>query len=515
MGGTFSDPIPNYLDTEGYVCMVLRSYDKFRIIHAPKDVQEMVLRVIREVSQDKDLVGTDKFGAIQYRLPGTPFTLNTGRESATIGKVFAIRIFEEMNHLGYDLVCSSDLSRAYDQSSWFFKKVIPERSRQPVLCVAPGGTDKLVVVRGCDYVIAAIKKAIDKTWPPGIQSEKVEECCGEKYYEFKLRGNPWYGQGDESTACRQLLLTIVGSLGQVKWRMLGATNLKGGTDSLFFVYDDNHYLCPEELAMLSLNRNDRIRLINFNPELTNIARDVILRFYQTKEPEHRDYYGASELKLKGYPFASSGSDAILTRQLICRLLEAFRNQGWEVLSTIDISRKVTDKSVFLMRKCESAKVKIGCISLSDVDRIRLCNLPNQVAKAFRDAIAKSYLPGIGFEEARDGSCYEIDLQGMPWTQNSSYNIHARSMLTFLMREAYSYGWSLTCSADVSAKYVHTENGPDYPVDVHSWFLTFQGMPKGVSLPETSSAPISYAELRVSDLEIPPPPTYDEAKLNSL
>lgn len=47
MGGTFSDPIPNYLDTEGYVCMVLRSYDKFRIIHAPKDVQEMVLRVIR------------------------------------------------------------------------------------------------------------------------------------------------------------------------------------------------------------------------------------------------------------------------------------------------------------------------------------------------------------------------------------------------------------------------------------------------------------------------------------
>ena len=29
--------------------------------------------------------------------------LQAGKESATIGKLFAIRIFEEMNHLGYDL----------------------------------------------------------------------------------------------------------------------------------------------------------------------------------------------------------------------------------------------------------------------------------------------------------------------------------------------------------------------------------------------------------------------------
>ena len=33
------------------------------------------------------------------------------------------------------------------------------------------------------------------------------------------------------------------------------TNLKGGTDSLFFIYDDDHLGSgPEDLAMISLNR---------------------------------------------------------------------------------------------------------------------------------------------------------------------------------------------------------------------------------------------------------------------
>ncbi len=77
------------------------------------------------------------------------------------------------------------------------------------------------------------------------------------------------------------------------------------------------------------------------------------------------------------------------------------------------------------------------------------------------------------EYARDASCHELDLAGLPWTQNSSYSLHARSMLLRLLREAHAHGWRLAVSADVSAKYVHQENGPDYPVDVHSWFFSYQ------------------------------------------
>ena len=173
--------------------------------------------------------------------------------------------------------------------------------------------------------------------------------------------------------------------------------------------------------------------------------------------------------------------------------------------------------MFLLRRCESAKLKFAAIALSDVDRLRLCNFPHQVAQHFRSVIAKGYLPGISSEGARDGSCYEIDLNGMPWTQNSSFNLQARAMLTSLMKEAAKYGWQLAASADVSAKYVHTENGPDYPVDVHTWFMCFTGVPKGVMVPESNSAPVSYSQLRVSDLEaggnVGPPPSYEEARFS--
>ena len=52
------------------------------------------------------------------------------------------------------------------------------------------------------------------------------------------------------------------------------------------------------------------------------------------------------------------------------------------------------------------------------------------------------------------------------------------MLLLALKEAARYGWQLAASADVSAKYVHQENGPDYPADVHSWFFCYQGSGSG-------------------------------------
>ena len=47
MGGTYSNPVPQHLDTGGFVCMVLRSYDKFRVLHGPPEVVAAVRRVVR------------------------------------------------------------------------------------------------------------------------------------------------------------------------------------------------------------------------------------------------------------------------------------------------------------------------------------------------------------------------------------------------------------------------------------------------------------------------------------
>ncbi len=265
------------------------------------------------------------------------------------------------------------------------------------MCVSPGGTDKLVLLRTCDYVTSAIRDVLSEVWTLGIQAEREEEVLGgaETLREFKLRGHPWYGEGEESTLCRKLLLELVGKLGTLKWRLVAATNLKGGTDSLFFIYDADHHLeGSRDLAMLSLSRHDRIRLLNFGSESLAAVRLAILNFYQTKEPEERNYYGSFEFKVRGYPFASSGSESVSARQLVCRLLECLREVGWEAAAAIDLSRKTTDKSALLFRRCESANLSFACLAMSDVDRIRMLNFPVDMAKHIRAFIEKAYMPGI-------------------------------------------------------------------------------------------------------------------------
>ena len=128
--------------------------------------------------------------------------------------------------------------------------------------------------------------------------------------------------------------------------------MQGGTDTMFFIQDDSIDTLKPQLAMLSLNRLDRIRLINFEPEMNQIVNKVITTFYQKTPPPVRDYHGSTEFKLNGSPFFCSGHEAIRTRKLICGLLEALSSQGWQIKSTLDISRKLTDKSIFIVEKNE-------------------------------------------------------------------------------------------------------------------------------------------------------------------
>ena len=63
---------------------------------------------------------------------------------------------------------------------------------QSVCCIAPTGTDKLVLLR-CSETYPATKDAIKFGWPPGIQSERpMETVCGESLIELKLKGISMY-----------------------------------------------------------------------------------------------------------------------------------------------------------------------------------------------------------------------------------------------------------------------------------------------------------------------------------
>ena len=72
--------------------------------------------------------------------------------------------------------------------------------------------------------------------------------------------------------------------------------------------------------------------------------------------------------------------------------------------------------------------------------------------------------------------------------------HGRALLMALLTSFTALGWRLMCSADVSSKYVHQQNGPDVPLDVHSWYFMYDstllenGLPPPAEFP---TVPPSY------------------------
>ena len=72
---------------------------------------------------------------------------------------------------------------------------------------------------------------------------------------------------------------------------------------------------------MSFNRHDRLRLIGFDSSFDpNIIGQCINQHYQSASIQPQNYCGATEFKLKGYPFHCSGMEAIKTRRLIVKVL---------------------------------------------------------------------------------------------------------------------------------------------------------------------------------------------------
>lgn len=150
-------------------------------------------------------------------------------------------------------------------------------------------------------------------------------------------------------------------------------------------------------------------------------------------------------------------------------------QGWHNIAAIDISRRATDKSVLIFQQREPKRCSLMCLSLTDADKFRLINMPTQIVDLFKDILLRRWFKGIQEEKIMSlsfGSVRQIKIKGWPWNGGlNNDTCHIRSFLCNIIEDFAHQGWKVLMAGDVSAKYVHQDKGPDYPVDVHSfWFI---------------------------------------------
>ncbi|KAL0953153.1 hypothetical protein HGRIS_004416 [Hohenbuehelia grisea] len=142
-------------------------------------------------------------------------------------------------------------------------------------------------------------------------------------------------------------------------------------------------------ACLSMNSHDRLRLIQFSQHDIAIVRAAILQAWPKGIQDERNYHGAHEFKLRGYPWSGQGDEAVPSRQLMISVMASLYNAGWVLTASTDISKKQLDKDACLFRF--QAPPPPPCqwfaISFNRGDRLRLIGAPEEVIAPFKQMLA--------------------------------------------------------------------------------------------------------------------------------
>ena len=473
MGAEASVPVPPVKPGFSTMCISFQYTDRVTTLHLDDTGLFAVRKAIEGTWKPGISVEKPKYGlGRSYRLCGYPFSTTSSSVSPQILRMVC-QMLQKLYEVGWKITATSDLGRLKDKSTLFFNRCPPELSACPLLCVNLNSSDKLLFVNLPSQLIEPIEETIRSSWPLGIQKKSLTK----EMLDVKLFGYPWRTTGQMSIMAKVLLQNIIATLYRYQWILYCNVNLRNNTDSLFFRYDPNVALCePAQFCTISLNRNDRVRVINASETVIDLIRAVILNTWECGGIQtEKDWNDSWEFKLSGAPWHSTNEESTMARFLVLKILEAMQERGWHNIAGLQISRHATDKSVMVFHKREPKYSPVMCLSLNDVDTFRLINMPDNLVELFKQILFSRWSKGIKQEKEwtiSSSRVCEIKLAGRPWSGGQSNDtFHARSFLCNILQEFMERGWTVLLSADVSAKYVHQEYGADYPTDVHSmWFV---------------------------------------------
>ena len=243
-------------------------------------------------------------------------------------------------------------------------------------------------------------------------------------------------------------------------------NVKGTTDSLLFQHKESLQASPEDMLMISLNRNDRLRLISCPTYVITAVEDVISQHWGLQNCKEKE--GCWEFKLYGTPWWADGEDSVKARYLIANLIMRLRALGWEVAVTLDVSRKLNDKTVFVFRQAPPETQPFAVLSFHESDKLRFMSSSENEFE-LTDGIdrildAADITNAISFY----WKAKQWQLRGVPFSGSNLKGADQRMMihqLTRILKHFHQQGWRLAASADVSAK--HED---DVPLSRRSWFF---------------------------------------------
>ena len=461
-----------------YCALVCRSPNRLRLVNAHAEVVEIIENSLIEFKLEFTLYFSSK-ATCAFKLKSEPFVQLGCSEEKTIRIQRALaRIIVQLQKISWQVVINTDIGKVSTNSCIFFRKVVildrEKRERLArdgdIFIFSPSGQHSLLLI---DVPHNIEKDLVDKiTATCKVQNYDLIENVDDAIFTSKLnlKGYSWSATGGPAIAVRKMILEVIKLSRSYKYELVTNINIKGTTDSLLFQHRGSLLDNPEDMFIMSLNRNDRLRLIGA-PSYVEIKTEEVIGEHWGVQGVG-EYAGSFEVKLYGTPWWSDGEDTVKSRNVIAMIIIQLKSLGWEVGATVDVSRKLQDKTVFIFRQCPPETQDFAVLSFHESDKIR-----------FLSSASNIFMLTDGIDRTLDAAnltqnisyywkAKQWQIKGVPFSGNVNHGVDQRLIihqLTQILKHFHSLGWRLVASADISAKY-HKSNNQEYPLDTHSWFF---------------------------------------------
>lgn len=203
-----------------------------------------------------------------------------------------------------------------------------------------------------------------------------------------------------------------------------------------------------KFACMTLNRRDRIRLLNFPQPEALAVQEVIKSVWRLGIQLVRPYGQSCEIKVNGNPWQhdSAGNDD--SRRLVLRMFERLFDMGWVHQAAIDITGKVTSKDSLIFRKQDPPPPSCEWIAIS-FDRSDKLKIVGAVSNDLKDEIVKTFGLRIQRKEST-GDRLKIKFRGTPWMPNGEETVETSLMLLTLLEILEHCGFTVYASIDMAS-----------------------------------------------------------------
>jgi hypothetical protein len=200
----------------------------------------------------------------------------------------------------------------------------------------------------------------------------------------------------------------------------------------------------DAFATLTISKSDRIRLISFPPIIVDAVQEIIQSTWPRGIQNTREYNGAHEFKLCGWPWGTSRDESLLATRLMCRILEMLYTHGWVISLPTGISRHLENKAglIFRHQQQEPNPCEWVAISFNSGDMLHFVDAPTSLVQAVAadlSLVTKSHQP----HKVQD--VYELKIYGQPWNAFGQDSMQAWKLAMKLMESLEAHGFSICAS----------------------------------------------------------------------